>query len=212
MHRRRCLFCFLPPPPRFDTGIGCVVSEPHHRDASQQVVRMIKEFAMQNQFDATDYIGEIKSSLNAVASNLRDRNHSNREWTQECLGALAKLGESKGFKAAPCPHCGEHGWLYDLIWWKDNHGDFEDLILAAEFEWNSSERFIRYDFRKLVQARARIKLFISDSLNCELCKKLKADVDRFAQNFNDGEYLFAMYNGDTSKHGSFGFFTLHDFC
>ena len=192
----------FPPPPRcLKRGQGAVRFNPcqaQHIQTVRGAGEEVEEMAEQN-FDATKMIEAIKCCLNDVAARLGKANRmSNREWTQECLGELAKLGEDEyGYQAAPCPRCGEHGWLYDLIWWEGKNGGMTDLILALESEWSPSIRFVRYDFQKLVQARARIKVLISDALSPEDRETLISDIDSFEQNDNDGVYLFAMYNGDS---------------
>ena len=163
----------------------------------------------EHKFDAVEIIEAIKAHLSDVAKKLNDEHRTlNSEWTKSCLGELAELGEKKfGYQAAPCARCGEHGWLYDLIWWKGENGGMEDLILALESEWSPSIRFVRCDFQKLVQARARIKVLISDALSPEDRKTLITDIESFEQNGNDGEYLFAMYNGNPGKRNMFEFYT-----
>ena len=161
-------------------------------------------------FDATKMIEAIKECLCNVAKKLNEEHRTlNSEWTKMCLGELAGLGERKeyGYQAAPCPRCSEHGWLYDLIWWEGENGGMKDLILALESEWSPSIQSVRYDFQKLVQARARIKVLICDALSPEGRKALISDIDNFEQNDNDGEYLFAVYNGDKAKPNEFAFFT-----
>ena len=161
------------------------------------------------EFDAKQIVEAIKECLANTAKDLvKAGRMRNKDWTHECLGALADLGEKRfGYQAAPCPRCGEHGWLYDLIWWKSENGGMTDLILALESEWSSSIRFVRADFQKLVQARARIKVLISDALSSEDRRTLISDIDNFEQNDNDGVYLFVMYNGDKAKPNEFAFFT-----
>ena len=169
-----------------------------------------KEMA-DREFDADEHIKLIKKCLADTAKDLvKAGRMTNNDWTHECLRALADLGESEfKYNAAPCPRCVEHGWLYDLIWWKGKKGEMTDLILALESEWSPSIQFVRYDFQKLIQARARIKVLISDSLKSEDCQTLISDIDNFEQNENDGEYLFAMYNGNSK---TFEFYSKETLC
>ena len=165
-------------------------------------------------FAVDELIEGIKVCLADAARHLAEEGRmSNREWTKACLGKLSSLGEDRyGYQAAPCSRCGEHGWLYDLIWWEGEDGSMTDLILALESEWSWSAREVRYDFQKLVQARARIKVLISDALSFEECGVLISDINNFKQNENDGVYLFAMYNGDSDKPGQFAFYTKETLC
>lgn len=175
--------------------------------------RMAEEMAEQK-FDESECVKRIKECLADTAKDLvKAGRMTNKDWTHECLRALADLGEKEfGYQAAPCPRCGEHGWLYDLIWWKGEKGGMTDLILALESEWSPSIRFVRYDFQKLVQARARIKVLISDALSPDDRKTLISDVDNFEQNDKDGVYLFAVFNGDKAKPNEFAFFTKETLC
>ena len=198
--------------PTSEEGTGCGAASTHaKRGASYRqggVGEKAEEMSEQN-FDATKMIEAIKECLRNVAKKLNEEHRTlNSDWTKMCLGELAALGESKfKYQAAPCPRCGEHGWLYDLIWWKGEKGEMTDLILVLESEWSPSIRFVRYDFQKLVQARARIKVLISDALSLEDRETLMSDIKNFKQNENDGEYLFAMYNGNKANPNEFAFFT-----
>ena len=185
----------------------------HRIPKGRGVGEKAEEMSEQN-FDATKMIEAIKECLSNVAKNLNEaRRTLNSEWTKACLGELAALGESEfGYQAAPCPRCGEHGWLYDLVWWKGEKGEMADLILALESEWSPSIQFVRYDFQKLVQARARIKVLISDALSLEDRETLISDIENFEQNGNDGEYLFAMYNGDCDNPKEFAFYNRETLC
>jgi hypothetical protein len=199
--------------PTSEEGTGCVAASSHAKHAASKKERRGREgeeMAAQK-FDATKMIEAIKECLSNVAKKLNEEHRTlNSEWTKMCLGELAALGESKfKYQAAPCPRCVEHGWLYDLIWWKGKKGEMTDLILALESEWSPSIQFVRYDFQKLIQARARIKVLISDSLKSEDCQTLIADIDNFEQNENDGEYLFAMYNGNSK---TFEFYSKETLC
>lgn len=165
----------------------------------------------EQKFDASKHVKRIKECLANTAKYLVEAGRmANKDWTHECLGALADLGEKEfGCHAAPCRRCGDAGWLYDLIWWKGENDSMTDLILALESEWSSSIRFVRADFQKLVQARARIKVLISDALKNEDCQTLIADINNFEQNDNDGVYLFAMYNGNSK---TFEFYSKETLC
>ena len=168
---------------------------------------------MEQVFDTQKLTSEIENCLCDVAKELTDEGRmSNKDWTQECLGKLAELGEKNGYHAATCSRCGDHEWLYDLIWWKGEDGGMTDLILALESEWSPSFRDVRYDFQKLVQARARIKVLISDAMSIEDRQILISDIDNFALDDNDGVYLFVMYNGNPAKPRRFGFFRRNTLC
>jgi hypothetical protein len=84
---------------------------------------------------------------------------SNHEWKVGIFRILGDKGRELGFQAfhGPCkgvfPNCHEH--IYDLTWLSKTG----EIALAVELEFQS-EAQILYDFAKLVDANARLKVLI----------------------------------------------------
>jgi len=96
-------------------------------------------------------------------------------------------------------------WLYDMIWYKEIKDETDDkdiwpnrmsdVVLVAESEWSSSISEIRYDFQKLIQANARIKLLVCDGVNEDEYASLVKDIELFEHRDPQERYLFAIYDG-----------------
>ena len=155
--------------------------------------------------EINNVIERIKDTLNQAAENAKAKSCMNRGWTRECLHGLAKLGNE--CDCATCPEVsrmrGE--WLYDMIWYKEIKDETDDkdiwpnrmsdVVLVAESEWSSSISEIRYDFQKLIQANARIKLLVCDGVNEDEYASLVKDIELFEHRDPQERYLFAIYDG-----------------
>jgi len=150
-------------------------------------------------------IERIKDTLNQAAENAKAKSCMNRGWTRECLHGLAKLGNE--CDCATCPEVStmKGEWLYDMIWYKeieDGTDDrdiwpkrMSDVVLVAESEWSNWIGDIRYDFQKLVQAKAQIKLLICEGVNDDEYASLVKDIESFEHRDPQERYLFAIYDG-----------------
>src|SRR5690606_23789575 len=65
------------------------------------------------------------------------------------------------FGAAGCPGRCNSEWLYDLVWYRNNEaGLLHQIGLIMESEWSRAMEEIRYDFEKLLVAKAPIKVMV----------------------------------------------------
>ena len=151
-------------------------------------------------------IGCIEMTLTEAAKKLAG-NGSNKDWTRECLKALAGLGMDIGYGACPDPANIKGEWLYDLIWYKEEKRSglnlMTDVVLALESEWSTYFEDIRYDFQKLVQAKSRLKMLISQELTKEEFAMLKQDIECFHGKDESEIYIFAMWVGHKDKDHPF---------
>ena len=93
----------------------------------------------------------------------------NTEWTTAVLHQLSVIGNNFGFvvKTTGNPE-GSDGpeWLYDQTWMYHNSGDRSkygwSISLVAECEWGNLDE-IQYDFDKLLQSRADVRVMIFDA-------------------------------------------------
>ena len=204
-----------------DTAVRAV-SPPsvyHHRsilgtslDASEEVLfspRQIRlqrggEGGMQGMAEISSIelglIGCIKSCLDATARKLQANGiMGNKDWTHDCLNALVKLGRKIGYGVCPEPEIMKGEWLYDLIWYTEEESEWPnrvtDVVLAIESEWSQKLSDIRYDFQKLVQAKSRLKMLISNKLSPDDLKRLKYDIECFQRKDESEIYIFAMWVG-----------------
>jgi hypothetical protein len=84
-------------------------------------------------------------------------------WTKTILRALGKLGKESGYLICATGlatefDCG--AWLYDMVWYTNGKTGLEDIDLVLECEWSRSFSGIRFDFEKLLVARARHRVMI----------------------------------------------------
>ena len=145
-------------------------------------------------------IGCIESTLDRAAKGLIDDNKTgNKEWTHDCLSAIAQLGFDIGYGACPDASNMKGEWLYDLIWYMEEESEWPkrmtDVVLVLESEWSSNLCDIRYDFQKLVQAKSRLKMLISRDLSNTGLDELKRDIESFIGKDESEIYIFAMYEG-----------------
>ena len=148
---------------------------------------------------AEQLVEKIKERVRKTAEDLVERAiTSNKEWTKACLCSMVELGVSEHFDVSPNPITKQAEWLYDMIWCKaeEKEGAWRmiDVVLALESEWSRYLSEIRYDFQKLIQAKARIKVLISDCISEDDRKSLITDIECFEQGNMDEIYLFAEYN------------------
>ena len=144
-------------------------------------------------------IGCIESTLNAAVHELiRKGSDSNREWTHDCLKAIATLGIDIGYGVCPYPENMSGEWLYDLIWYTEEKSDWPnrmtDVVLVLESEWSQKLWDIRYDFQKLVQAKSHLKMLICSDLTGEMIKSLVADIEVFKAKDESEIYILASYD------------------
>jgi hypothetical protein len=98
-------------------------------------------------------------SERAIAKKLGDK-----LWTGDLILRLGELGKRLGYYVC-APQCrelenGQGGWLYDLVWLKNNEGCLIGLPLVLETEWSSRKGYIDDDFQKLLVARAEHRVMI----------------------------------------------------
>lgn len=87
----------------------------------------------------------------------------NTPWTKSIKRALAELGWDLGYDVCTGGFKPEidSAWLYDLIWYEENEKGFLiDVPLAVESEWKEKFSEIKFDFEKLLAARATLRLMI----------------------------------------------------
>ncbi|MDN5395666.1 MAG: hypothetical protein L0G05_04010, partial [Chryseobacterium sp.] len=99
-------------------------------------------------------------------------------WTKYIIKKFKELGHSYGFDVCPDADNGNSEWLYDMIWYKNKDGYLKEIPFVMESEWSYGYDCVRYDFEKLLQADARLKLMIC----CH--KNGVADINYFKEYFS----------------------------
>lgn len=149
---------------------------------------------------------EMARLIQAVFIGLPSRvgdNKSDSDWTLRLKEEIAELGRThewdictSGFKDRfDCE------WLYDLIWYKNDSADhLSELYLVLESEWDIARSAIKYDFEKLLIARATLKVMVFQAYNRDISKifeLLKAGIDAFHTRSDDEIYILAGFNIDS---------------
>lgn len=135
-----------------------------------------------------------------------ERKLSTYNWTMGVKVILGEMGEENGCDicASGFPERFEHGWLYDLIWYReDENRRLIDIPLIVESEWNPDKLHIKYDFEKLIIGRAALRLMIfycykQDVAN-EIIDGFKKTINGFSMSQTGDRYLFAPLVEDTGQ-------------
>ena len=128
----------------------------------------------------------------------------NRDWTIQLKNDIGDLGAANrwsictsgsGFKdrGFDCE------WLYDLIWYRntepDNH--LAEVYLVLESEWDMSPSAIKYDFEKLLLAKATLKVMVFQAWDeniADVFGLLQQGISVFTKHSADEIYLLAGFN------------------
>jgi len=148
---------------------------------------------------------DVQNILNQTADQLFEKGvKDNTHWTRDIKTALAKLAwEKYGFlvwtgKNNDFDDTNE--WLYDMVWYDsfDEKGfEIKNIYLILESEWDKSLREIKYDFYKLIQGRAniRVMIFQSDKVDNTFNELVKTIQSSPISQVGD-KYLLVGWNDD----------------
>jgi hypothetical protein len=84
------------------------------------------------------------------------------------MQAVGHLGYESGYHvcAAGLKEEFDPAWLYDLIWYEQDENEFLlNVTLAVESEWGENFKHIKYDFEKLLAAKATHHLMVFQTRN-----------------------------------------------
>ena len=88
---------------------------------------------------------------------------SGKGWTREVIKKLSKKGKELGYIVRPSRGKDRGEWLWDLCWHRENNSKFlEEVPLVAESEWGNLNEIVK-DFKKLLAARASIRVMVYDA-------------------------------------------------
>jgi len=133
----------------------------------------------------------IRSVPNQLEAGLGDT-----PWTEAVRKPLLELGESLGFDT--CPSSCNCGWLYDLVWYEnDASGQLKSVPLVLESEWGKQYHKIKYDFEKLLVAKATYKVMVFQACGDRMrdyFKRMKAGIQAFGGPKGNETYLLACFD------------------
>ena len=154
-----------------------------------------------------EIVQAVMNGLSQVGKKLANEgHHPNSVWTGRILFSLGRLGMEFGYAVYPNfddeNERIDRAWLYDLVWCKENFKEnrkFEGISLVLESEWKRNIEELNYDFQKLVQAKADIKVFICDWLEDGWKDILMQTVRAFRPQNESERYLIAECQYSSSK-------------
>jgi len=108
---------------------------------------------------------------------------------------MRRIGESHRYLVLPDDS--EPQWLYDLVWYRDDEqGHLCELALVFESEWSRNRAHIKFDFEKLLAAKAALKVMVfqnkGDNLE-SLWSLLKDGIRRFEKHSPDECYILCAF-------------------
>jgi hypothetical protein len=105
---------------------------------------------------------EILDSLSEVDRNYLSLGEKNRKWTNAIKNAVGDVGQRHQYVvyASECKFRRNGEWMFDLTWSKESrkNGYKFRLPLVLESEWDPKD--IRWDFSKLLVARADLRVMV----------------------------------------------------
>lgn len=121
-------------------------------------------------------IEEISDAIRSIPVRARDIGSGNRAWTQAVKSAFIELGRKHRWTV--CASSAEEGvepeWLYDLCWYSRTEAEDFHVGLVLESEWARDYYDLRFDFEKLLCAKAPYKVFIFEAYDDALDQNLAA--------------------------------------
>jgi len=151
---------------------------------------------------------QIAAAIAESSNSLPDRigpGKGDRVWTTHLKDVIGTLGEKYDWTICAGGFKGrfEGGWLYDLVWYKEASGHLSDVYLVLESEWGKRRAHIKYDFEKLLLAKAKLKVMVFQTNNREiedLFSFLEEGIRAFPlSQCADETYLLMAFNNDTFK-------------
>jgi hypothetical protein len=167
--------------------------------------------------DCTEEVQMVQASATDMAATIRQMfakfptqsalGYTDREWTKQIMGQLGELGVAHGWEVCAGGFSGrfERGWLYDLVWYRneprgDSSGNLAEVFLVLECEWQKNLRSIKFDFEKLLLAKAALKVMIFQSHNRNASThvaELRKAIDMFHARDSSEIYILASFNNST---------------
>ena len=139
-------------------------------------------------------------ALENVSADLAGQGVGTRVWTDTIMSALCAAGQTLGYYVCTSrvANADQGEWLFDQVWMTRTQGPLERIGLAVECEWSRDQREIFYDFRKLLVARADVRLMIFQALTAQAVQdrfdQLRAETQGFTQHQSGDYYMLAGYD------------------
>src|SRR5438132_7623013 len=127
---------------------------------------------------ANDVERLVRDALLNVEKRCTDIPTKNTKWTRQIKDELQRAAES--INAQTCDTgCQKPEWLYDVCWLKHGPADeLAEVMLVVESEWKRDKHSFWRDFRKLIIARATLRVMIMETTDESQTKRYLGDFVR----------------------------------
>ena len=151
---------------------------------------------------------DVAKAIETIFAKLPDQlvpGTKDRDWTRQLKENIGNLGDSYGWRICTSGFKDHFDceWLYDLTWYRndsDNH--LSEVFLVLESEWALAQSAIKYDFEKLLLAKATLKVMVFQASEKDLqtvFSLLERGIQAFYRNSVDEIYIFAGFNLNEHK-------------
>ena len=146
----------------------------------------------------------IWRALDKYSQIVEKQQLSDGQWTKEIFAELGSIGKGRGYKicASGFKPEFEAEWLFDMTWYKYNGDKSLSIGLVAESEWSYDRNEIKWDFEKLLAAKADHRLMIFQSSTegiKEIIENFKEEIRNFMYSYEGDRWLFVTYDWDTER-------------
>ncbi|MFZ1073440.1 MAG: hypothetical protein WAO21_08385 [Verrucomicrobiia bacterium] len=146
----------------------------------------------------------ITESIVSLPKRMGDQG-ADRKWTKQLKDDIGSLGQKHEWAvcASGFPDRFDPGWLYDLVWYCNDSGNYlSEVYLVLESEWGLAQSAIKYDFEKLLLAKATFKVMVFQAYDKNISgifNLLEHGIKVFQKRSVDETYILAGYNLNTEK-------------
>ena len=144
---------------------------------------------MPQEQEPTGIIANVVQALDSVVGHDKhdwEHKKGNRDWTKAIKAALCERGRKLGWQVhASGVEFVRAEWLYDVSWLDYSEDRLINVHLAGECEWGGLTE-IKYDFEKLLQTRASVRLMIYNGNQDPGSEKIAQRLIQYIAAFNRG--------------------------
>jgi hypothetical protein len=146
---------------------------------------------------------EIATTITKLFESLPDRlgdKNTDGERTTQIKEDIGSLGDKHGWGVCTSgfPRRFDPEWLYDLIWYR-NEPDIHlaEVYLVMESEWSVAPSDIKFDFEKILLAKAALKIMVFQAREyklAEIFNLLDSGIRAFQKKCSGEIYILAGYD------------------
>ncbi len=148
---------------------------------------------------------EVIRKIESVADDLQANTANDTIWTIKIKKAIAELATPFDYEVRSTVEGTSYGseWLYDLTFLEKDNDRIIEIPLILESEWSPKYENIAYDFDKLLQSKAKIKVMVFQQKNVqsvkEVFKKLKYSITSYSKSCSAEVYILCGLNWQSTE-------------